>query len=75
MKLVDPKTEMVGARASVLSAVVCLGFGVWDLRDHHRIWVYWMVFSVLLLVNGLAMFHHAHKARTAQGSGTKHATA
>ena len=64
MRRAKQKIDRLGGVASILTGLVCLGIGIYDLYLQHGIWKVWAGMCVLLVGNGLLMLREARRAAT-----------
>jgi hypothetical protein len=56
--------ETLGGLGSILVGFVCVGIGLMDYQAGQGIWKVWLVMTLVLVGNGLAMLRHAAKRPT-----------
>ncbi len=54
--------DLIGGIGSILTGIFCAFIG-WEDFVEERAWHIWAVMTLVLLINGLAMFRHAAKSR------------
>lgn len=60
MVLTKKKLETLGGIGSMLTGLMCVGIGVMDYQSGNA-WKIWVIMTVVLVVNGIAMIRHAMK--------------
>ncbi len=60
MVLTKKTLETMGGIGSMLTGVMCVGIGVMDYQTGNA-WKIWVIMTVVLVVNGIAMVMHAAK--------------
>jgi hypothetical protein len=61
MEFPKKKLETLGGIGSILTGLMCTGIGVMDFGNGQSIWKVWVVMTVVLVLNGIAMLRHAAK--------------
>jgi hypothetical protein len=60
MVLTKKRLETLGGIGSILTGLMCVGIGVMDYETGNA-WKIWVIMTVVLVVNGIAMIRHAAK--------------
>jgi hypothetical protein len=60
MAITKKRLETLGGIGSILTGLMCVGIGVMDYETGNA-WKIWVIMTVVLVVNGIAMIHHAAK--------------
>jgi len=60
MVLTKKRLETLGGIGSILTGLMCVGIGVMDYKTGNA-WKIWVIMTVVLVVNGIAMIRHAAK--------------
>jgi hypothetical protein len=58
MILTKKRLEALGGVGSILTGLMCSGIGVYDYQNGQS-WKIWVVMTLVLIVNGIAMLRHA----------------
>jgi len=53
--------EAAGGICSMLSSLICGWFAVTDKINGESIWTVWVLMTLAVLINGIAMIRHAQK--------------
>ncbi len=62
MEMTKRTLDTFGGIGSIGMALVCVWFAM-EHRIHESIWKVWVGFSVLLVLNGIAMILHARRVK------------
>ncbi len=57
--------DTYGGIGSIVAALVCVWFAMGH-DVHESMWKVWVAFSVLLVLNGIAMILHAHRGKSSR---------
>jgi len=63
--------ETAGGICSISSGLICGWFAVTDRLNGQSIWTVWVVMTLAVVINGIAMIRHAQKRAAGTSSGQR----